>query len=548
MAGEIHRITQETLDKLKAEYHELTTVGRTEIARIIESARLLGDLSENGDYHAAKDAQGKMESRIRQIDNVIRNHEIVERDENADAVEHASIVQVVYEGDGDEDFQEFFIGSIEEKPDGVLVASPDLAARLRRCSATRSATWSNTRRPRACCGSRSSACAKPWPRTLFEKIWEEHVVDPPEGEPTLLYIDLHLVHEVTSPQAFDGLRLNGRGVRRPDRTLATADHNVPTDPISTPVKRPDLATPARGARRELRGVRHHRLPSRSREPGHRPRHRTRTRRDPAGHDHRVRRLAHLHPRRLRGAGLRHRHERGRARAGHPDPPPAEGQDHVGHRRGRGPGRRHGQGHRARHRRSTSAPAAAPATCIEYRGDAITRPLDGGSHDRLQHEHRGRRARGPRRRRRHDDRLPARRRPGVPQGDAFDDRGERWRTLRRATTDADLRRARSSIEREDIVPFVTWGTNPAQVVALDGVVPSPDDFTDPDERDADRARPRPTWASTPGTPVRVDPRRRGLHRLVHELAHRGPARGRGGRARSPRRRRACAPSSCRARTA
>ena len=124
MAVEIHRITKETLEKLREEYHHLTTVGRTEIARIIESARLLGDLSENGDYHAAKDEQGKMESRIRQIDNVIRNHEIVERDENADAAQHASIVQIVYEGDADDDFQEFFIGSIEEKPDGVLVASP----------------------------------------------------------------------------------------------------------------------------------------------------------------------------------------------------------------------------------------------------------------------------------------------------------------------------------------------------------------------------------------------------------------------------------------
>src|SRR5487761_2498829 len=107
MAGEIHRITHETLQKLKDEYHHLTTVGRTEIARVIESARLLGDLSENGDYHAAKDHQGKMESRIRQIDNVIRNHEIVARDENADVVQHASIVQVIYEGDAAEDLQEF---------------------------------------------------------------------------------------------------------------------------------------------------------------------------------------------------------------------------------------------------------------------------------------------------------------------------------------------------------------------------------------------------------------------------------------------------------
>jgi 3-isopropylmalate/(R)-2-methylmalate dehydratase large subunit len=66
------------------------------------------------------------------------------------------------------------------------------------------------------------------PRTLFDKIWDAH-----EVAESLLYIDLHLVHEVTSPQAFDGLRLEGRGVRRPDRTLATADHNVPTD--GTPV-------------------------------------------------------------------------------------------------------------------------------------------------------------------------------------------------------------------------------------------------------------------------------------------------------------------------
>src|SRR5437588_12046714 len=66
------------------------------------------------------------------------------------------------------------------------------------------------------------------PRTLFDKIWEAHEVGP-----GLLYIDLHLVHEVTSPQAFDGLRLAGRPVRRPDRTLATADHNTPTD--GTPV-------------------------------------------------------------------------------------------------------------------------------------------------------------------------------------------------------------------------------------------------------------------------------------------------------------------------
>jgi len=66
-------------------------------------------------------------------------------------------------------------------------------------------------------------------RTLAEKVWDAHVVRRAEGEPDLLYIDLHLVHEVTSPQAFDGLRLAGRRVRRPDLTVATEDHNVPTD-------------------------------------------------------------------------------------------------------------------------------------------------------------------------------------------------------------------------------------------------------------------------------------------------------------------------------
>ena len=65
-------------------------------------------------------------------------------------------------------------------------------------------------------------------RTLAEKVWERHVVHRADGEPDLLYVDLHLVHEVTSPQAFDGLRLHGRPVRRPDLTIATMDHNVPT--------------------------------------------------------------------------------------------------------------------------------------------------------------------------------------------------------------------------------------------------------------------------------------------------------------------------------
>src|SRR6516162_5904481 len=72
-------------------------------------------------------------------------------------------------------------------------------------------------------------------KTLFEKIWDSHVVATPAGRSPILYIDLHLVHEVTSPQAFDGLRAAGRKVRQPSRTVATVDHNVPTEPRGTPI-------------------------------------------------------------------------------------------------------------------------------------------------------------------------------------------------------------------------------------------------------------------------------------------------------------------------
>ena len=89
-------------------------------------------------------------------------------------------------------------------------------------------------------------------RTLFEKVWDAHVVHQEDGGPALLYVDLHLVHEVTSPQAFEGLRLAGRRVRRPDLTLATVDHNVPTGdrslPIADATAATQLATLVRNAR------------------------------------------------------------------------------------------------------------------------------------------------------------------------------------------------------------------------------------------------------------------------------------------------------------
>src|SRR5881396_3809435 len=78
--------------------------------------------------------------------------------------------------------------------------------------------------------------------TLFDRIWGSHIVREEPGEPALLYVDLHLIHEVTSPQAFEGLRLAGRRVRRPNLSVATMDHNVPTDggPVSDPLARAQL--------------------------------------------------------------------------------------------------------------------------------------------------------------------------------------------------------------------------------------------------------------------------------------------------------------------
>src|SRR3954466_6073420 len=102
------------------------------------------------------------------------------------------------------------------------------------------------------------------PRTMAEKVWDDHVVALGAGtgdarEPDLIYIDLHLIHEVTSPQAFDGLRLAGRGVRRPDLTIATEDHNVPTIDIDKPIADPISRTQVETLRRNCEefGIRLH---------------------------------------------------------------------------------------------------------------------------------------------------------------------------------------------------------------------------------------------------------------------------------------------------
>ncbi len=122
---ETTKLTQATRDRLVAELEDLTTRGRVEIAQQIEAARALGDLSENGDYHAAKDAQGKMESRIRQLQAMLKHVEIVDETGSDDgSVSLGSTVTLRYEGDDEDDTQRFFVGSIEERQGDLHVISP----------------------------------------------------------------------------------------------------------------------------------------------------------------------------------------------------------------------------------------------------------------------------------------------------------------------------------------------------------------------------------------------------------------------------------------
>ncbi len=110
--ADTYHLSQAAYDRLKAEHDELTTVGRVDIARKIEAARELGDLKENGDYHAAKDHQGQMEARIRQLAGMLENAEIVEG-AGGEAVEPGCVVELRYEGDDDTD--RYFFGSVEER-------------------------------------------------------------------------------------------------------------------------------------------------------------------------------------------------------------------------------------------------------------------------------------------------------------------------------------------------------------------------------------------------------------------------------------------------
>ena len=256
---------------------------------------------------------------------------------------------------------------------------------------------------------------------MFQKIWDSHVVHAEPGQQTILYIDLQLVHEVTSPQAFEGLRLAGRKVRRPELTVATPDHNIPTTDRSLPIADPISRQQVETLRAELPRVRHQALRHERRPAGHRPRHRPGAGHHAAGHDDRLRRQPHGHARRVRGAGVRHRHQRSRARAGHANAAAVNAQDAGAARRRPAAARRDGQGpdpvphrpdhdrrrHRLRHR-------------IHRRGDP--RPDHGRADDRLQHVDRSRRPGRHDRPRRDDLRLHPRPRVRAP--------GRRFRQGRR----------------------------------------------------------------------------------------------------------------------
>ncbi len=119
-----HALSQDAYDRLQAELDDLSTRGRIEVASKIERARELGDLSENGDYHAAKDEQGHMEGRIRQLESILEHSEIIEAPEPG-VVGPGTIVTIVYDGDSDDDAAErYLVGHIEERTADLEVVSP----------------------------------------------------------------------------------------------------------------------------------------------------------------------------------------------------------------------------------------------------------------------------------------------------------------------------------------------------------------------------------------------------------------------------------------
>jgi 3-isopropylmalate/(R)-2-methylmalate dehydratase large subunit len=336
----------------------------------------------------------------------------------------------------------------------------------------------------------------PQPKTLSEKVWDRHVVRAAEGEPELLYIDLHLVHEVTSPQAFDGLRMAGRRVRRPDLTLATMDHNVPTDDTPPePISETQMSVLARNcsefgvplyARGDVnQGIVHVIGPEQGlTQPGMTI---------VCGDSHTS----------THGAFGALAFGIGTSEVEHVLATQTLPQTRPG-------------------TMSVSVDGALPAgvtakdvvlaiigrigtgggigSVIEYRGAAIeSLSMEGRMTVCNMSIEAGARAGmvAP------DDTtfayLEGRR--FAPSGAAWERALDDWRSL---ATDPDATFDKSvSLDGASLRPHVTWGTNPGQVVSIDDVVPSPDSFLDPSGRDA-AARALAYMGLSAGTPIRSIP--------------------------------------------
>ena len=362
---------------------------------------------------------------------------------------------------------------------------------------------------------------------------------PTWSPPNLLYIDLHLVHEVTSPQAFEALRLAGRKVRRPDLTLATADHNVPTDGDAGRRRSATSSAADRDARRNCAEFGITLYDARLRAPGHRPRHRPGAGPHPAGHDDRLRRQPHGDARR---ASARWPSASARARSSTCWPrrrSSSASPRRCGSASTASSARRHGQGpdpgdhrpdRRRRRRPATSSSTPAPADrrlSMEGRMTVCNMSIEAGARAGMIAPDDTTFASG----RRHAPRAPTDRRRGY------------WRTLPHRRR-REVRPRGRRVDAADAQPAGHLGHEP-RPGRRSRRVPTRQSFREPaaarrEERALTLHGPRARHAD-PGH--RARPR---VHRLVHQRAHRRPARRRRGRRRASRSPATCARWSCPAR--
>ena len=364
------------------------------------------------------------------------------------------------------------------------------------------------------------------PSTLYDKIWQAHLVSQQADGTCLIYIDRHLVHEVTSPQAFEGLRMAGRKVRRPEATLAVADHNVPTTPIAPKASKiRNSRMQVETLRRKLRGIRRRISSTMSRHPpGHCAYRRAGTGLHATRHDDCVRRQPYRHPWRIRRAGVRHRHVGSGTCAGHANADPGSPRKTCASRwmenyrqalRPRISCWRLSAKyrHRGRHR-----------PCIEYAGEAIRAlTMEGRMTVCNMTIEAGARAGliAP------DETTFAylKGKPRAPKGGRGKRRshtGARWSAMRARSLIV-----KSMLNAADIAPQVTWGTSPEDVLPITGKVPDPAVAKPDAARRASMLRALDYMGLTAGTKLTRCQNRPGVYRLLHQWPHRGFARRRQG---------------------